>query len=128
MDLNNATFTGRLTRDAEVQTVGAKGTIITKFAIANNTGFGQYARTNFINVEVWGRAGEAVAQYLKKGKQVGVTGTFENKRYTGKDGVERDCWTLTSQNIILLADSANRPATEAESSPIQEPNLPGFTF
>ena len=104
-DLNSCSFTGRITRDAVVESVGAKGTQITKFSIANNTGFGQYAKANFFNVQVWGQAGAAVAQYLKKGKQVAVTGMLENDKWGGKDGLEHDSWTLTCQRVTLLADA-----------------------
>lgn len=105
-DLNSCSFTGRLTRNAEVLTVGAKGTSLTKFAIANNTGFGQYAKTSFFNVQIWGKVGEAVAQYLQKGKQVAVTGQLENSKWTGNDGIEHDGWTLTASSVTLLADVA----------------------
>ena len=104
-DLNSCSFTGRVTKDAVVESVGAKGTQITKFSIANNTGFGQYAKANFFNVQVWGQAGAAVAQYLKKGKQVAITGMLENAKWTGKDGLEHDSWTLTCQGVTLLADA-----------------------
>lgn len=104
-DLNACSFTGRVTRDAETVTVGAKGTTITKFSIANNTGFGQYAKTQFFNVQVWGKAGEGVKPYLVKGKQVALNGTLENQKWTGNDGVEHDSWTLTAQSITLLADA-----------------------
>lgn len=104
-DLNNCSFTGRVTRDAETITVGSKGTSLTKFSIANNTGFGQYARTQFFNVQIWGKAGEGVKQYLVKGKQVAVAGTLENQKWTGNDGIEHDSWTLTASSITLLADA-----------------------
>ena len=104
-DLNSCSFTGRVTKDAVVESIGVKGTQITRFSIANNTGFGQYAKTNFFNVQVWGQAGAAVAQYLKKGKQVAVTGMLENAKLTGKDGLEHDSWTLTCQGVTLLADA-----------------------
>lgn len=106
-DLNSCSFTGRLTRDAETQTVGSKGTSLTKFAIANNTGFGQYAKTQFFNCQMWGKAGEAVKQYLTKGKQVAVTGQLENSKWTGNDGIEHDSWTLTVSSVTLLSDSKN---------------------
>lgn len=105
-DLNSCSFTGRVTRDAVVESVGAKGTQITKFGMANNTGFGQYAKTNFFNVQVWGHTGAAIAQYLKKGKQIAVTGQLENQKWTGKDGLEHDSWNLTCQSVTLLADVA----------------------
>lgn len=104
-DLNSCSFTGRVTKDAVVESIGAKGTQITKFSIANNTGFGQYAKTNFFNVQVWGKAGVAISEYLKRGKQVAVTGMLENQKWTGKDGLEHDSWNLTCQSVTLLADA-----------------------
>lgn len=115
-DLNSCSFTGRVTRDAVVETVGAKGAQITKFAIANNTGFGQYAKTNFFNVQVWGNAGTAISQYLTKGKQVAVAGTLECQKWTGKDGQGHESWNLSCNSVTLLADSKATPQTAPTSS------------
>lgn len=120
-DLNNCTFIGRCTRDAEMQVIGQKGTSLVKWAIANNTGFGQYENTNFINCQMWGKRGESIKQYLTKGKQIAVAGVFENKKWTGNDGVQHDSWTLTVEQVTLLADSAGgspqviKAATEEET-------------
>ena len=111
-DLCSITLTGRLTRDAETKMVGAKNTLLCDFSIANNIGYGQYATTNFYNVQLWGQRGATLQQYLKKGKQVGVTGTLENKKYTGKDGQQHDNWTITAQDITLLADSKGNAAPQ----------------
>lgn len=119
-DLNSCSFTGRVTKDAVVESIGAKGTQITKFSIANNTGFGQYAKTNFFNVQVWGKAGVAIAEYLKKGKQIAVTGMLENQKWTGKDGLEHDSWNLTCQSVTLLADA--KATTEPVSVNTEEEN------
>lgn len=115
-DLNNCTFIGRVTRDAELSTVGAKETSLVKWGIANNTGFGQYERTNFFNCQMWGKQGEGIRQYLTKGKQVAVSGTLENQQWTGNDGVKHDSWVLTVDKITLLADSKNASSVEASSS------------
>lgn len=117
-DLNSCSFTGRVTKDAVVESIGAKGTQITKFSIANNTGFGQYAKTSFFNVQVWGKAGVAIAEYLKRGKQVAVTGMLENQKWTGKDGLEHDSWNLTCQSVTLLADA--KTTTEPVSVNMEE--------
>lgn len=106
-DVNVCTFVGRCTRDAETSTVGSKGTSLTKWAIANNTGFGQYERTNFFNCQMWGKAGEGIRQYLTKGKQIAVTGTLENQKWTGDDGQSHDSWVLTVNQVTLLADAKN---------------------
>ena len=123
-DLNSCSFTGRVTKDAVVESIGAKGTQITKFSIANNTGFGQYAKTNFFNVQVWGKAGVAIAQYLTKGKQVAVTGTLENQKWTGKDGLEHDSWNLTCMSVTLLAD----PKTGAAPQSVEVSQQEGSVF
>lgn len=113
-DLNSCSFTGRVTKDAEIMAVGSKGTSLTKFGIANNTGFGQYAKTQFFNCQMWGKQGEAIRQYLTKGKQVAVTGVLENGKWTGNDGIEHDSWTLTVSSVTLLADAKG-------TSPVFEP-------
>lgn len=122
-DLNSFSVVGRITRDAEMQTVGSKGTDIVKFSIANNTGYGQYAKTNFINVQAWGKVGTSIVTYLKKGKQVAITGPLENNKWTGKDGLEHDSWTLTATSIQLLADA------QGTSQNAEQPPMPaGFDF
>lgn len=107
-DLNVVTLTGRVTKDATIESVGAKGTRLTKFGLANNTGFGQYEKTNFFNVQIWGKQGEAVAQYIVKGKQVGVTGTLECQKWTAYDGTPKESWNLTCTGVTLLADAKNQ--------------------
>lgn len=110
-DLNNCTFIGRVTRDAELTSVGAKNTSLVKWGIANNTGFGQYEKTNFFNCQMWGKQGEGVMQFLKKGKQIAVAGTLEDTTWTGQNGEQHPQWTLTVNSITLLADS--QKATQA---------------
>lgn len=107
-DINSCTFIGRVTRDAETSMAGAKNTSLTKWGIANNTGFGQYERTNFFNCQMWGKQGEGLKQYLTKGKQICVTGQLEDTSWEGKDGEKHQQWTLTVSQVSLLADSRNQ--------------------
>lgn len=114
-DMNVCTFIGRVTRDAETSMVGAKNTALTKWGIANNTGFGQYEKTNFFNCQMWGKQGESIKQYLTKGKQICVTGQLEDTTWTSDDGTKHPQWTLTVNQVSLLADSKNtqQQVTEA---------------
>lgn len=123
-DLNNFSITCRLTRDAETKTVGAKGTLLTEFDVANNTGYGQYASTQFFRVNVWGQGGQAILQYLKKGKQVALSGTLENKAYEGRDGQRHDAWTITTNSVTLLADARNSSAPESVNTASDNPYNP----
>lgn len=116
MSMNVFTVSGRLTRDAEQTTVGAKGTLLTKFTVANNIGFGANAVCNFINVQLWGNLGASLFPYLKQGKQVIVSGSFSNKKWTDQDGHQRDNWVLDCREVELLADAKNSPSAPAPSS------------
>lgn len=122
-DLNVCTFVGRVTKDAELKTVGAKATPLTTFSIANNTGFGQYAKTQFFDCQMWGKQGEGVVSYLTKGKQIAVTGTLEDNSYTNAQGQQVRAMRLTVTQLTLLADAKGQPVSTAEPT-----ELPAVVF
>lgn len=92
MSLNLAVIEGRLGRDPETRQVGQ--TTVTKIAVAtsekwNDKNSGQkMERTTWHNVEAWGRQGEIIAQYFKKGDGIGVQGTINTDEYE-KNGEKR---------------------------------------
>lgn len=106
-DMNTITFTGHLTKDATLSLVGNNGTQITKFSVANNTGFGDYAKTQFFDVQMWGKQGASLCEYLKKGKQVGITGKIESNNYRDKEGNMRYAFVVTASDIVLLGGNKN---------------------
>jgi len=84
--MNNFSFTGRLTQDAEMQST-ATGLSILKFSVANNTGYGDKQKTNFINCALFGKRAEGqLKNYLKKGQEVAVSGEINLNKYTKNDG------------------------------------------
>ena len=114
-DLNSCTFTGRLTKDAELKHIGAKNTTCLEFSIANNTGFGQYAKTSYINVQLWGAGASGVEPYMKKGQQVGVSGTLTQNDWVDQNGAKHTTWRLSTTNVVLLG--SGKKADDAEASP-----------
>jgi single-strand DNA-binding protein len=80
--MNNITIVGRLGRDAERKTVGANGTALLEFSLAEDVGFGDNKTTNWWNCKVWGKQAEGkLADYLLKGAQVAVTGAVVMRKY-----------------------------------------------
>ena len=67
MDLNTVTITGRLTANPELRYTN-DGKAVTNMRVAVND------RTDFVDVTVWGKPAEAVAERKAKGDQIGVTG------------------------------------------------------
>ena len=116
-DLNSFSVTGRLGKDAETKAAGAKGTLSTEFSLANDTGFGQYAKTSWIDVRIWGQRGASVQPYLKKGTKVGVTGQFTQNNWVDQNGVRHTAWRLEANDIILIGSTqkqTNAPSFEPE--------------
>ena len=107
-DLNVCSFTGRLTKEAEIKLIGAKQTPCCEFSIANNTGFGNYAKVSYANVQLWGQSGQSLLPYLKKGQQVAVSGEFVQNDWTDQNGVKHTMWRLSCSKLTLLGGSKPR--------------------
>ncbi len=106
-DLNLLSMTGRLTKDAEKKVVPS-GTNLVTFDIANNTGWGDYKKTLFLTVNIWGKQGEAVFPYLKKGQPVAVYGSLEVQKWTSSlDGNEKSKNVINAKECLLMAGGQN---------------------
>lgn len=95
MAMNLVVLTGRLTKDPELK-YGASGTAYCRFTLAVGRAF-QKDQTDFINCVAFGKTGELVGEYLRKGRMAGVQGriqtdVFESngeKRYSTSVHVEK---------------------------------------
>lgn len=83
--MNVWTFTGRLGADAELRSTQS-GEKVLSFRVANDVGFGDRKTTQWVECSLWGRRGEAVAQFLTKGKQVCVSGELTLREFQKRDG------------------------------------------
>lgn len=107
-DLNNCTLTGHLTKDA-VSNTTPTGKQVVKFTIANNTGWGDNAKTLFVQVVVWGKIGQTLLPYLQKGKLVAVSGEVEMQEWVSQqDGSEQKRLALTANSVILLSSGGQQ--------------------
>lgn len=108
-DINSVILVGRLTRDAELKYTNA-GTALCKFSIAVNrkkkTGDQWTEEVSYFDVNIWGKHGEAVHQYLTKGQQVVVMGELRQNRWE-QDGYARSKVEITAENIQLIGGKNN---------------------
>jgi single-strand DNA-binding protein len=102
-NLNRVIITGNLTRDPELRSLPS-GTSVCSLRVAVNTrrkdqSSGEWVdKPNFFDVTVWGMQGENCAQYLSKGRPVGVDGRLEWREWEDKQGNKR-------QSVDIIADS-----------------------
>ena len=77
------TIAGRIARDAELRSSN-NGDQVCSFTVAVDQRNGRDKTTNWYRVSLWGRRGEALAQYLTKGASVTVVGEFSLGEYESK--------------------------------------------
>ena len=112
--MNNWTFTGNLGRDSETRHTAA-GDAVVSFSVAVKSGYGDNAKTTWAKCTMWGKRGEAVAQYLTKGQLVGISGELTLQEYTKKDGTAGASVEVRVNDLTLLGkrdDSVPSPVSE----------------
>ena len=104
--MNNFSFTGRLTRDAESRTTPS-GLAILKFSVANNTGFGEKQKTNYINCALFGKHAEGgLKNILSKGQEVAVTGELNLNEFTKQDGTKSASLECNVNSVDLIGSKS----------------------
>jgi len=76
------TAAGNLGKDAETRQAG-KDTV-TSFSVATQRMVGKEKVTTWIDCSIWGKRGEGLAPYLKKGSTVSCTGELFSHEHQGK--------------------------------------------
>ena len=110
--MNSINIIGRLTRTPEARTT-TNGKKVANFTIAvdrvpkptngENTAY-------FFNVASFGQTADFVETYLDKGRLVSVSGSLTQRKYTDKDGNNREI-------VEIIADRVNgldRPREDAQ--------------
>lgn len=111
MSVNRVVLVGRLTRDPELRTT-TTGKQVTDFSIAVDKRIKPTdgsPTADFFRVSAWGQTAEFVANYLTKGRLVAVDGRLQSRKYTDKDGNNREVVEVVADNVQGL----DRPRDDA---------------
>ena len=105
-DLNQCNFIGRLGDNPKMQNTQS-GDAMATFSIAvsekyNDRNGNRTEKTEWINVQAFGKLAEIMGQYLSKGSQVFISGKLQSRKYTGQDGVERTVVSILARDMSML--------------------------
>ena len=109
-DINHVILVGRLTRDPELSYTPS-GTAVCKFSIAVNRSSGSSSdsngsnSTNYFNIVTWNKTAEICKEYLSKGKQIGIDGRLQQRRWEGQDGIKRNTVEIIANNVQFFGPS-----------------------
>lgn len=100
---NTVTLVGNLTRDPELRYT-PNGSALAKFGIAVNRYYTNRAgerveQTDFFNVNAWRNLGENVAETLKTGTRVIVTGRVQSRSWETEEGQRRTVVEIEADEI-----------------------------
>ena len=116
--MNKVVLIGRLTKDPELRFTPGTGMAVSTFTIAvdrrkaNKDGVRE---ADFIPIVVWGKQGESVANYMSKGRLIGISGRIQTRNYEGKDGVKRYVTEVIAEEVQFL-DKVNREVNQSSGA------------
>lgn len=129
-DLNLFTAIGRLGRDPELRYM-PNGDAAVNISIAVGKSWTDKSSqqkkevTTWVPVSFFGKTAEIVCQYCKKGSQILITGEFSVRKYTDKDGNEKQITEIKGDRMQLLGSPAGsggdqqRPPQRQAAAPAQ---------
>lgn len=116
---------GRLTRDPELRYIPNSGTAVSTFTLAVDKGLSKDKKqemesknqptADFIRIVVWGKMGENCANYLAKGRLVGVQGRIQTGSYDDKDGKKIFTTEVVANNVEFLEWGDKKDNTSSNS-------------
>lgn len=122
-NLNKVFLMGNLTRDPELRYTPS-GTAVCEFGLAVNrqwtTPDGEKREeTCFVDCQMWGRRGEVISEYMRKGRPLFVEGRLQLDQWEGKDGQKRSRMRVVAENFEFIggrSDEGNRGGARAGQS------------
>ncbi|HFQ5802481.1 TPA: single-stranded DNA-binding protein [Listeria monocytogenes] len=107
--MNRVVLVGRLTKDPELKYTPS-GVAVCTFTLAVNRPFKNQngdQEADFINIVVWRKPAENVANFLKKGSMAGVDGRVQTRNYEDKDGKRVFVTEVVAESVQFLEPKNN---------------------
>lgn len=136
--MNNVVLIGRLTRDPELRYIPNTGTPVSTFTLAVDKGLSREKKqemesrnqptADFIRIVVWGKQAENCANFLVKGRLVGIQGRIQTGSYTDNSGNKRYTTDVVASQVEFLewGDNNNKSSGGFNDSSMDFPGIEGF--
>jgi single-strand DNA-binding protein len=124
VNLNKVMIAGNLTRDPELRHT-AGNTSVCNFGVAVNRKWRDSngetkEEVTFVDVAAWGKTGEAIAQYLAKGKPIYIEGRLKLDQWE-KDGQRHQKLSVVAESFQFVGPKEGGTQQQARSSTSRAP-------
>ena len=113
--MNVVTLIGNLATDVELRDVG-EGLQVASFLLAVDRPGKNEA--DFVRISTWNKQAELCAQYLVKGRKVGIDGRLRSSSWEDSDGNKRNSIEVVANRVEFLTP---RGKEEAADIPFEAP-------
>ena len=119
--MNNVTLIGRPTKDPDLRYT-ASGTAVATFTLAVNRNYTNQngdRKTDFINCVIWRKPAETLANYVRKGTLIGISGRLQTRNYENQQGQRVYVTEVIVENFYLLESRSQAEAREQKQKTTQ---------
>ena len=108
--INKVILTGRLVKDPELKFIQNTGTATATITLAVDkyNAKTKEKEADFINVVVWGKQAENLAEYTVKGSQIAISGRIQTRSYEAKDGTKRYVTEVVANEVEFLGNKTTK--------------------
>lgn len=120
--MNRVVIVGRLTRDVELRYT-PNGVAVANFNVAVNRQFKNKdgeQEADFIQCVTWRKQAENLANYMKKGSQIGVDGRLQTRTYENSNGKTVFVTEILAESIQFLEPKSNQSVNSNSSNSNQQ--------
>lgn len=110
--MNIIVIMGRMCADPELKRTQSQKSVCS-FSVAVNR-IKQDDPTDFFNVTAWNKTAEFVSSHFRKGQMIAVRGRMQQRKYTDRDGYERQTWDLQAEEVWFAGSKPQESATYTE--------------
>lgn len=111
---SKAIIIGNVVRDPETRAT-TSGSEVTSFSVAVNYNYvmngEKKEQVSYIEVSAWGKPGNVIAQYAKKGTPIMVSGRLSQRTYEDKTGAKRSAVEIVMEDFNLLGSRSQESTT-----------------
>ncbi len=124
MDLNRVELIGHISKEPLQKAVGKQ--TLTKLHIATNHVWRDHAsgeikeKADFHSVVAWGKLGDSMQKFLRKGEPVYIEGRLSNHQYEDQAGVTHYYTDVVAERMILCSHKKSK----AEGDDIKIEDIP----
>lgn len=131
--VNKVILVGNLGRDPEIRYT-TSGTAVCNFSLATSETFKDKSgekqeKTEWHNIQCWGKLAELAGEYLAKGKTCYIEGRLCTRKWQDKSGNDRYTTEIVAEKIQFLSPKGESGSTSnsshyEEAPPMSEDDIP----